>query len=219
MLESQEWKDWIHRNFRCLWIHGIPGAGKTVMASFLFENIRPNPNPSEIVGSIYYYCYFGHQQDETTPLLGWVIGQLCREVERVPESLSSRYKKSHKPTTEELLESLAEILASFTYVYVVIDALDESKEPRDQILRVLKLLAAEPRFSKIQLLVTSREYFDIESIMSTCSTPIPMRADKIQADIWKYVGKTLRETRRFSAWPEDLREEVQTSLAVQAKGM
>lgn len=189
------------------------------MASPLIQNVHPNPKSSELVGSIYYYCYFGHNQDETIPLLGWIIGQLCRQAGKVPDSLLSIYKNGRKPNTKQLLEGLADILDSFVHAYVVIDALDESKEPRDQILGVLKLIAIDPRFSNIQLLVTSREYFDIESVMTTCSVSVPMQMDQVQADIWKYVNTTLQGNRRFLMWPEELRQEVQTSLAVQAKGM
>ncbi len=219
MLESQDWNNWIRRKTRCLWLHGIPGAGKTVLASFLVQNIHRDPKSSEVVGSIYYYCYFGHSQDETIPLLGWIISQLCRQAGRVPDSLLSIYNNGHKPNTNQLLEGLADVLDSFAYAYVVIDALDESKEPRDQILGVLKLIATEPRFRKIQLLVTSREYFDIESVMSTCSVSVPMQVDKVQADISKFVHVTLQSNRQFLTWPEELRQEMQASLPIRAKGM
>ncbi|KAK5241369.1 hypothetical protein LTS06_012121, partial [Exophiala xenobiotica] len=36
---SSDWDDWINTRIRSLWIHGIPGAGKTVLAAHIIETI------------------------------------------------------------------------------------------------------------------------------------------------------------------------------------
>ncbi|KAI1773252.1 hypothetical protein F4818DRAFT_423717 [Hypoxylon cercidicola] len=36
---SGEWDDWLAGKFQCIWIHGIPGAGKTIFAAHLIEKI------------------------------------------------------------------------------------------------------------------------------------------------------------------------------------
>jgi len=40
MLRSQEWTDWLYAKTRCIWIYGIPGAEKTILASHLIEAIK-----------------------------------------------------------------------------------------------------------------------------------------------------------------------------------
>ena len=219
MLKSETWEQWVKTDRRCLWLHGIPGAGKTILASFLFGNTLKFGEDTDDVVSIYYYCYFAHAQDETIPLLGWVIGQLCRYTQEVPETLLSLHNTGHRPNTQQLMDGLAEILKSLSTVYLVVDALDESKEPRDKLLSMLKALATGPRFNKIQLLLTSREYFDIETVVSRFSASIQMRPDPIQEDIRTYARKVMGTNYRFSNWPEDLRREVQDQLTVGAKGM
>src|ERR1700709_1340937 len=70
LLTSQAWSDWLRCKSKPLWIHGIPGGGKTVLASFLFDKAskKKQENPKN-VAAVYYYCYFGHSQDETDPFL------------------------------------------------------------------------------------------------------------------------------------------------------
>lgn len=219
MLRSEEWNDWLRKKIRFIWIHGIPGAGKTVLASFLSQNIPEISKSSRPSGSIYYYCYFAHNQDETAPFLRWVISQLCRQTSHVPASVLSIHDTGREPSTHHLLASLEEILAFFEDVYVVIDAVDESREPRTEMLSVLKTLATNPRFERIQLLATSREYFDIESVLSTISVPVSMKIGLVEKDIRTYVHSALRSNHRFSKWPDTLQDEVENALAVRAKGM
>ncbi|KAH7146358.1 hypothetical protein EDB81DRAFT_934292 [Dactylonectria macrodidyma] len=218
VLNLQSWKNWVATT-QCLWIHGIPGAGKTILASFLSDTITKISGSTDRVASIYYYCYFGHDQDETIPILGWVVSQLCRRGGERPQQLLSIYEKGVHPSREELLDSLADILDSFAHIYVVIDALDESKEPRTGLLHTLSSMLTEHRFRKIQLLITSRELFEIKLVLSDVVVPVEMQVNMLQADIRKHVRSALSKNHRFSTWPEELRRDVQDTLAVRAKGM
>lgn len=71
ILKSLYWRDWLDARLTSLWIHGIPGAGKTVLLSSLIERIEEycDTDNNTKRASAYYYCYFGHHQDESTPLL------------------------------------------------------------------------------------------------------------------------------------------------------
>src|SRR4051812_39802977 len=86
------------------------------------------------------------------------------------------------PRLPKLLDALATILDEFETIYVIVDAVDESK-PRDDLLKTLRDLVTDPRFGKIQLLVTSREYLDIESVMEEISKPVSMSNPSIERDI------------------------------------
>ncbi|KAH6971668.1 hypothetical protein BKA56DRAFT_677755 [Ilyonectria sp. MPI-CAGE-AT-0026] len=219
VLELEQWRDWVARTTRCVWINGIPGAGKTIMASFLFNTIKEITGSSKNATSIYYYCYFGNDQDETNSLLGWIVSRLCRSAREMPDNLRSIHETGIRPTDAELLEGLANILDSFTSVYVVIDALDESKEPFTKLLMTLKKIATEPRFNKIQLLVTSRDLSGIRWALSDVSASVAMQLDKVEGDIRKYVTNLLRGNDQFSRWPEKLRCDVEERLPVGAEGM
>jgi hypothetical protein len=196
-----------------LWIHAIPGAGKTVLASFLFQNL-PGPHKSA-----YYYCYFGHNQDEAAPFLRWIISQLCRQNGDIPDTLRDLYDTGRDLTIEQLFTALEDVLSSVDVAYIILDAVDESMEPRTDLLNVLKALATDGRFEKVQLLATSREYLEIQSVLRDISIAVSIKADLIKSDILIRVQSELQSSRRFGRWPAYLREEVAAVLSNGAKGM
>lgn len=194
MLRSQYWTDWLASSVRCLWVHGIPGSGKTILASWLIENVQDHCNrvstENSPCASGYYYCYFGHRQDEAAPFLRWVITQLSRQAEVVSTLMHDLFKRGGEPSITELLDALEQILQVFSYVYIVIDAVDESN-PRDDLLEVIHMLVTDQRFSNLQILVTSREYIDIERVMEKVSVSVPMSNELVEQDIRLHVQSIL----------------------------
>lgn len=222
MLRSQHWTDWLASSVRCLWVHGIPGSGKTILASWLIENVQDHcervSTENSPCTSAYYYCYFGHHQDEAAPFLRWIITQLSRQAEVVSTLMHDLFKRGGEPSITELFEALEQILQVFSCVYIVIDAVDESS-PRDDLLEVIHTLVIDQRFSNLQILVTSREYIDIERVMEKVSVSLPMSNELVEQDIRLHVQSILRSNPKFRCWPDDHLIEVEESVSTKAEGM
>lgn len=216
-----EWYQWANLHTRCLWIHGIPGCGKTVLAAHLIEETRllcdRKVNSSYV--SVYYYCHHSRNMDESTSLLRWVVSQLCLEAEKVPARLHNMHKRKRDPTRTEMLACLEEAIQWFDAVFIVIDALDESQAPRSSLLSLLQTLATDKRFQRVQLLATSREYVDIQEIMASIAQPISMTNPYLERDIGIAVQKMIESTPRFKAWPANTRDQVIKTLSRDAQGM
>jgi hypothetical protein len=217
MTRSPDWNPWIQGLRRFVWIHGIPGAGKTVLTSFLIEEAK-RACQKDRQAVIFYYCHFVRNQDEAKPLLQWLIGQLCRQSRTVPQEIASLFEINHEPNLTQLLNALESSLLEFDRVYFVIDAVDESF-PRDTLLRVIRDLATDERYQKIRLLVTSRQYIDIETTFAPLAVSCPMENKLVAEDIKSYVHNTLRSCMEFGDWPQDLLAEVADALVAGAKGM
>lgn len=219
VLRSDDWRSWISGQKRSLWIHGIPGAGKTILTSHLIETVKTHCDTSDSKSAcVYYYCYFGHNTDETSPFLKWTISQLCRKADVVPTSLYKLYKRGEELSLANLLNVLEAILHAFDCVYVILDAIDESI-PRTDLLQVLQNLITDLRFSKIQTLATSREYIDIEEVMKGISVPISMRNPLLDEDIRLFVESQLRTHPKLKRWPASVRDQALEALSTKAKGM
>jgi hypothetical protein len=222
MLRTPEWPLWIEGKHRCLWIHGIPGAGKSILASYLAEEITKHcassSSESSKLGHAYYYCYFGHNQDESSHFLRWIIGQLCRQSNKVPKELQDLYNSGISPSLSSLLSALHTAMRDFKRVYIVMDAVDESM-PRADLLRVIRDLSTDDRFSALGLLVTSREYIDIEQVLEICSIPITMSNQYVEKDIGTLVRSTVQSDEKYRRWPEDLKCEMQELIPKKAQGM
>jgi hypothetical protein len=205
---------------RCLWLYGIPGAGKTILASFIFEDVKTFCKASalENTGWAYFYCYFGHKQDETPHLLRWVINQLCRQMNAIPDEVRQLFHDGGLSPVRELKVALSAVLRSYHRVYLVIDALDESLE-RERILNLLVSVLDDHVFQKLQLLAMSRKEVDIERALLGVSVNISLSNLHVDEDIRVYIHNTLRDSHKFSRWPVELRQEIETALVKGAKGM
>ncbi|KAK8123165.1 hypothetical protein PG984_011835 [Apiospora sp. TS-2023a] len=228
ILERDLFKQWVNHAgpHRGLWMHGIPGAGKTVLASRIIDYLNKADETCASAGAsrtklvVYYYCSYLRRQDEGEDLLRWLICQLCRHTSTTPEKLFKAFQSDCEPSIDDLLGLLIQCLEPMEEeVYVVVDALDES-QPRGKLFRVLAAMMADKGMSKINLLATSRQYVDIETALAGTGAwaVLPLEATDMQQDIWKFVSSSLAEP-RFCRWPQDLRYEMQDALTNGAQGM
>ncbi|KAF3803100.1 hypothetical protein GCG54_00011766 [Colletotrichum gloeosporioides] len=215
-----EWPEFLSGKQHCLWIHGIPGSGKTVLASQLIDKIEQHckVSGSERLLSIWYYCYFAHNQDESASLLKWILSRLCRTSNEISDHLWKLFRDGGAPSLKDLLVAIERALEHFDEVYITVDAIDESN-PREDLLKVMQKLATDVRFNKIRLLLTSREYFDIEVVMAEFSTPISMKNKFLDADIRLYTESRLMAEKRVKSWSAELQQETIDALSNGAQGM
>ncbi|KAK6080692.1 ankyrin repeat protein [Seiridium cupressi] len=153
---------------RFLWIWGIPGAGKTILASFLIEQLRRHCKDN---GVSYYYCSFLHRRDETRYFLRWIITDLCRQSSYyVPPALEELHRS--RDITAEALQSCLEAVCqnAKSRVYIVIDGVDESQNPRKDLLKVLTTIGTSGRFGNASLVMISRKEADIEEAITGINT-------------------------------------------------
>ena len=91
---SDEYQEWKNGSSRLFWLHGIPGAGKTILFSYVVEDIQQYCKTfgSKDITCSYYYCYFGRAQDEVPHILQWVINQLCRKSQYIPKAILDSFQ-------------------------------------------------------------------------------------------------------------------------------
>ena len=202
-----------------LWFHGIPGAGKSVLFSYIVENVTAlcKTDYQDNSVCVYYYCYFGRNQDESTHLLRWVVGQLARHAKFIPGSISSLFELGQQPSNTVLTEAMAELSSYFSRIYLLLDGLDESLQ-RKNLLHVLKSLA-DSRFDGIKTLAMSREEPDIKVAMGDLAQAVSLSNPYVDEDIAMYVRNELAGNARLRMYPTGLKEEIEAALAKGAEGM
>lgn len=80
-------------------------------------------------------------------------------------------------------------------------------------------MMTDPRLGRLRLLVSSREYLDIEEALKPCALSVSMSNEEVQKDILVFVSATLRCHPKFQAWPPSLYTETEAALVKGAKGM
>ncbi|KAG4267356.1 hypothetical protein FPRO04_12980 [Fusarium proliferatum] len=221
---SSQWKAWVSSasETRLIWIHGLPGAGKTVLASYVIEELEKLCEPANGSVCSYYYCHYSHNQGETVPLMSWVIAHICRQINWIPTELKRLHDHGCEPTIVDLGVVLEVILQRLDILYIVIDAVDEST-PREELLSLIETMTVDKRHR----LKRWHERFDeIEAVLATMAKGMFRWAEcQIQAIerlrdqsklqlLLSNLPKDLSETyvRIFEAIPEDDRPLVRRVL-------
>ncbi len=164
LLVSKQFKDWVNGNGETLLCPGIPGAGKTMLASvvidYLGKTIRHEPRKA--VGIAYVFCNYRNQQEQTSVnLLASLLKQLLQaEGSHISDDMRKFYedhmRRGTRPTLDEVFQVFDLELRRYAQVYIVVDALDECSEDNSTRQHLLSKLRALQATSNINLMTTSR---------------------------------------------------------------
>ncbi|KAI8947422.1 hypothetical protein F4801DRAFT_605499 [Xylaria longipes] len=206
---------------RFVWICGIPGSGKTVLAASIIERAA---NSCRSCGYAYYYCLYSRKQDETIPFLKFVLRLLCKQKQNmVLPRLEEANAREEALSVDDLLNCLEAVSHAYENgVHIIVDAVDESK-PRENLIKVLRQIGTDERFWKVSLLFTSREENDIMepmALLGNAVARISMSNKNVRDDIKRYIHAQLISTPFFRKYYGDsLIDEVESVLTRRAKGM
>jgi hypothetical protein len=131
LLSRDRIKSWLDPSMNvppCLWVHGIPGAGKTVLASLLVEHCQSISHMKTI------YFYFRHgdrRRDNFISMSRSFLGQLSSLDSSVVDILYEMAVKNDscfktRNATEDLLQLCLDAVGTLC---IVLDGLDECAEP------------------------------------------------------------------------------------------
>ncbi|KAJ6264531.1 ankyrin repeat [Drechslerella dactyloides] len=168
LLGSDEYQHWLSEQKRILFCPGIPGAGKTFLTSVVVDHLSWFSSNNSATGIAYIYCNFKRKDEQTiSNMLASLLKQLARRYSSLPKIIKEMYDRhTHKgnnarPQRDEIFDALRSMVAMFSRVFIVIDALDEcqiSDNCRHQLLLALLRLHTE---CEINIFATSRHIRDI----------------------------------------------------------
>ncbi|KAL8888658.1 MAG: hypothetical protein Q9192_006142, partial [Flavoplaca navasiana] len=217
-IESGVFQDWLSGTNRTLCCTGIPGAGKSILASVVIDFLRGRYTEQKSVGVAAIYCNFKERESQTPEnLLAGCSTQFVRQT--LPESLVEFHRihsaQKTRPTWKEMIQIFEDIVTKLNTAYLIVDALDEcSEDVRDLLLSFFEILPSNTR-----LMVTTRHVDEITYGFRT-SPMIEIRASV--RDLEKYVGSRVRSNRRLSGYVRSsgtLKQDICNRVASKAEGM
>ncbi|KAL8824905.1 MAG: hypothetical protein Q9170_008003, partial [Blastenia crenularia] len=121
LLQSEEFASWLECSTGgTLWFRGIPGSGKTVLASLVLDHVRSLQNNDPSIGVAGIYCNYADPHP-IIAMLGSVLQQLARHSGSVPESVF----QAKSLTISNISEPISDVASAYKQIFLVIDALDE----------------------------------------------------------------------------------------------
>ncbi|KAI9786673.1 MAG: hypothetical protein M1839_006224 [Geoglossum umbratile] len=225
LLNCEDFGRWTDREGQILWMHGIPGAGKTVLSSIVIEHLVSlcAVQPGSRV-AYFYFDFSDKAKQNTFGCLKSIAYQLCEQSEELHEDIVALYDDySRSPTgltTEVLVDISALLLSSSSKSYLVIDALDEcSEQERDSFLTSLQEIKSAAS-GNYNIFITSRPEADIQRKMDELHpVEVVIKQGLVDEDIRAHVRACLVKDVKLSRWPEAVKTEIEDRLTNGANGM
>jgi hypothetical protein len=224
-INGQAFSDWNGRSNSFLWLHGIPGCGKTILSSTIIEHLKSVTTSEQVL--LYFYFDFNDPSKQTLEdmlrsLLNQVYEGHSKSREPLDQLWNSRKESNHLFSKKSLRDVLLAMLSKVNNVSIVLDALDESTT-RSDLLAWLRAIIEDESFAG-RILVTARREEDIESALQRWTQPYERRSiqqDDVNDDMIAYVSHTVRNSKRLERWHRnpEVQYEIETKLVERADGM
>lgn len=164
-LSSDTFREWLEGPSDCATIFcpGLPGAGKTVMASIVKSHLDENTTDGNRLTAVLYFNYKRHLEDHgLQTLLLAVLAQFLSWSETDPDRLRSMHNKK-KPALEtldcdDIMLILESLIRSSERSFLILDALDEFYDDdgaRSRFLHLIKRLQAS---GNLRVMMTTRPH-------------------------------------------------------------
>lgn len=215
VLENPTFQDWLSADSvddapPILWIHGIPGSGKSYISARCIEALK------EIGTVAFFFCDTKEQKTRSTlgVLRTWIKQLLHEHSGRLPEVAEVYFKET--PNTKNLLKALNVFLKAKDVSWLVLDGLDECEpESRMEILDICNEVSM-----RTKILITSRKENDISQRIAkfgdSRSATIKIEPEDNRQDIQLYLDEKVRD---MGIDNEELEQKIKRKLSEEANGM
>ena len=227
-----------------LWISGRPGSGKSVLAKFLVDEVsrrqlhakasdhslsvqdkslimdRPRHERDLPIVLKYFFDFRLSLKSDSLTLVKSLFYQLLLQDRQLFQHLRMKalfhhFQNQFEPLKQGLLELLSVRTASLKFV--VVDALDECRLA--ELPQVQELLSQVARISCSRVIVTTRPSVSTGFIkMSGHRLNLDSDHNYIESDIRTYVTSRVREIASTKSFPQDLIEEIISSVVLISSG-
>ncbi|KAH6909852.1 hypothetical protein BKA70DRAFT_1102023 [Coprinopsis sp. MPI-PUGE-AT-0042] len=221
-LKTAKFLIWLDPNgdIKILWGTGIPGAGKTVLASIVIRDLEAR---AEAAGGRICVCYvYLRYSDRGDLTVRNVLEILVKQtVERHPncavlaeQAYARHFREQTQPSEGELLQLLHQFTETAEVSFYILDALDEAPE-KLQLDLVRKLASLN-----IRLFITSRPLKAVEArVPSAYSFPIVAQGEDLDLHIAQEIARSPDLQNLLERAGPSLREQIVSSIKKNCGGM
>jgi hypothetical protein len=221
-----------------LWLHGIPGSGKTKLVAQVINNLEPSLPTGSFA---YFYCLRSAAEDERSrpeEVIRSILRQLAfsgTEAKTLKAPAAKMYEAKEKEsklhcsdeveklTLQECVHLLVEILED-TSTFIIIDAFDELKKENRWILyEAFDTILQELDTGIVKIFISSRDDGDIKMKFSRYPN-VYIKASDNKEDVKQFViqevDKAIKHCRLLrGSVSQELKGNIVSTLIEGAQGM
>ncbi|KAK4217524.1 hypothetical protein QBC37DRAFT_479716 [Rhypophila decipiens] len=183
LVDGEDFQQWLAVPHSKLWLTGIPGAGKTVLAGAMIAEVLKLSSDS--TGIAFFFCEYKDQRSQDPlSILQTMASQLALQ-NQAAYSLLEEYHKALQPlqglgssmSLWRMKEILGQMVSCFEKVYMIIDGLDECGDNAAEVADTLTSLM-DDEDSAISLSILSRDEYQIREILQKTFLRVEIAAQK-----------------------------------------
>lgn len=224
ILQCRTFQEWHSDQRRFIWLHGIPGCGKTVLSAAVIDHLQQLNSSDTILE--FFFDFADNEKQTIDQLLRTLSHQLYSRNPSCRPDLDKLFisceNGGQQPGHQALAATLLQMLRHCGKVHIIIDALDECKTRRE-VLRWIEDVFRSG-IPSVRLLATSRREGDIESelvLWLEQQSILSAQEESVNHDIHAFVHSKLLSEPEFERWrmKPGVQEEIETQIMLKANGM
>ncbi|KAK6085081.1 ankyrin repeat protein [Seiridium cupressi] len=214
------WLDVPHSH---LWLSGIAGAGKSVLAGTLIEDALQRS--AEKIAVAFFYCDYRNEQSQTPlGILGAIAVQIALQSGEAFDILQEYYEELHpsqglekQPEVEGLQETLGKMVQNMERALIIVDGIDEAIGLTTDLLPALLPISVH---ENVSLALISRDEIAIREALESDFSEVSIAATS--DDVRQYVTgeiETRVRSKRLRHVGARMKEDILERLLEGACGM
>lgn len=217
-IEAPEMTRWLSEANGALFCPGIPGAGKTTAAATVIDHLSKSVQ-NDSCGLAYIYGNYEALYDQSAySMLAAILKQLVQGrislIEHIERLHEHHVKQKTRLSLNELFATLNAVIADYSTVYLVIDALDECNyHDRTNALAKLRELRLE---HDVRVMITSRSTLEFSN---TFKKALKLEVRARDEDVRRYLADQIDRMHRYSEHDPMLQRLVENRIAEVTDGM
>ena len=224
VFENETFLGWYGSPGSVLWLHGIPGAGKTILCSAMIDYLQTECGGPGGGSVLYFYFDFADGRKQSAhSFIKSLVYQVLSTEDAIAEPAMDLYRARNSGTEEadvdELFYVFVDLLSAPETTYVCVDALDECTELERR--RILQLVGDMSSAKNVSVSITSRREVDVEDAlarMPTCRA-IQIESAAVDADVRTYASNVIAQDLKLSKWRPNIRHEMLDAVVEGSHGM
>ncbi|PKX95976.1 ankyrin [Aspergillus novofumigatus IBT 16806] len=196
--------------------HGIPGSGKTNLASIIIDELLNSSSTEASPVAFFYFDHQDHSTQGTSEVLCCMLRQLLEKLPAIPSPVAELFQKSgHKGQMplHECERLLTDIASGLRCTYLVLDGLDESEDRKSLLQSIKNIIQSH----QVRLLVTSRPH--IPDLVDLFQQHPNIRIEAHEEDLKTYLYRELDQGGIYDIADQDFANRLVQNLTQGAEGM
>ncbi|KAK2754802.1 hypothetical protein FQN54_006695 [Arachnomyces sp. PD_36] len=227
LTESEMFKSWLRTektgNSR-LWLSGIPGAGKTVLAGSIIEEALKETDSSVAVA--FFFCNHGNNLSQSlNNILGTLAAQIAMQSDGAFSYLEEYYRElnpsrhlERSPSLMGLNQVIRDMAGGFDNIFIIVDGLDECGDDADGVVEALHSLATSEDCINMALLSRDEQNIRAELEDSFFHVEIAAHKEDLQLYVPAEIDKRM-QTKKLRIKSASFKDEITRKLIGDADGM